>query len=224
MDLLTTGLGLQALLGEPLTVAELAKIGQVWNQPALRAPESLLKLRLSSLAAGLGAEPLVHALTVLGETARQPLPWRCAHRDLRILLPQPAIRSTLEPLLAEMASIRASEMGTTIEHSSGADGKPSAITATAGGFSDDDSLILEFGQSRSEYFDYVLQLGQRQPGFLQLMDEDRRLIYRIRFHKGRLRNFWRIWEYVQNWSSAKVYVNGQEIEQWKIWPYSQYLR
>jgi hypothetical protein len=56
------------------------------------------------------------------------------------------------------------------------------------------------------------------------MDEDRRLVYRVRFHKDRLRNFWRIWEYVQKWSSTKVYVNGQEIEQWKVWPYSQYLR
>ena len=223
-DLFATGLGLQALLGEPLTTDELAKIGELWDQPALHAPQPLLKLRLSSLAASLGTEPLIHVLGVLGETARQPRPWRCAHRDLRIALPQPALRSTLEPLLAEMASIRVAETSATIENSLDADVRPATIAAAAGGFTEDDSLILEFGQSRSEYFDFVLQLAQRQPGFTQLMDEDRRLVYRIRFHKDRLRNFWRIWEYVQKWSSTKVYVNGQEIEQWKIWPYSQYLR
>ena len=221
-DLFAIGLGLQALLGEPLTTDELAKIGELWDQTALHAPQPLIKLRLSSLAASLGAEPLVHSLTVLGETARQPLPWRCAHRDLRISLPQPALRSTLEPLLAEMASIRLPETTATIANSSDAEGLLSS--AAAGGFTEDNSLILEFGQSRSEYFDFVLQLVQRQPGFTQLMDEDRRLVYRVRFHKDRLRNFWRIWEYVQKWSSTKVYVNGQEIEQWKVWPYSQYLR
>ena len=85
-------------------------------------------------------------------------------------------------------------------------------------------LILEFVHSRSEYIDYVLQLAQRQTDFTQLMDEDRRLVYRVRYRKDKLRNFWRIWEYVQNWSATKVYVNGEEIEHWKIWPYSQYLR
>ena len=88
----------------------------------------------------------------------------------------------------------------------------------------DGTIILEFGESRSEYFDYVLQLAQRLDGFSQIMDEDRSLIYRIRFHKGKVRKFWRIWEYVQNWSSTRIYVDGEEIERWKVWPYSQYLR
>ena len=222
--LLEVGLGMQAILGEPLTIGELPKIGAVWDQPALAAPEAVLKMRLASLTTNLDAEPLTYALDSLTEADHGPRPWRCAHRDLRISLPQPPVRSVLEPVLCEMASIRAPETILVPDEQPGIDALTIQNNDTTGSDISDDYLILEFGQSRSEYFDYVLQLAQRHSDFTQLMDEDRRLIYRVRYRKDKLRNFWRIWEYVQNWSTTKVYVNGEEVEHWKIWPYSQYLR
>jgi hypothetical protein len=223
-DLLTVGLGMQALLSTALTVGELAKIGALWDQPALDVPEAVLNMRLASLTTNLGADPLAYALNSLDETDRRPQPWRCAHRDLRISLPQLPIRSALEPVLIEMASIRAPDTTVASQSSADLDRLVAPIADANTGLAGEDFIILEFGQSRSEYFDYVLQLAQRQSEFTQLMDEDRRLVYRTRFRKDKLRSFWRIWEYVQNWSAAKVYVNGEEIEHWKIWPYSQYLR
>jgi hypothetical protein len=85
-------------------------------------------------------------------------------------------------------------------------------------------LILEFSSNRSEYFDYVLIQSQKLAGYSQLMDEDRRMVYRIIFRKSEMRRFWRIWDYVHGWTSTRVYLNGQELEKWKVWPYSQYLR
>jgi len=223
-DLLTVGLGMQALLGTALTADELAKIGVLWDQPALDVPEAVISMRLASLTTNLGADPLTYALNSLEEADRRPQPWRCAHRDLRISLPQLPIRSALEPVLTEMASIRAPDATVRSQSPMDLDRLTAPIGEEKNGFASEDFIILEFGQSRSEYFEYVLQLVQRQSEFTQLMDEDRRLIYRTRFRKDKLRNFWRIWEYVQNWSAVKVYVNGEEIEHWKIWPYSQYLR
>jgi hypothetical protein len=85
-------------------------------------------------------------------------------------------------------------------------------------------LILEFGSNRSEYFDYVLIQAQKLAGYSQLMDEDRRIVYRIIFRKSEMRRFWRLWDYVHGWTSTRVYLNGEELEKWKVWPYSQYLR
>lgn len=223
-DLLTVALGMQALLSTALTAGELAKIGVLWDQPALNVPETVLNMRLASLTTNLGADPLAYALNSLEEADRRPQPWRCAHRDLRISLPQLPMRSALEPVLIEMASIRAPDATVASQSLIDLDRLVAPNSEGETGFVGEDFIILEFGQSRSEYFDYVLQLAQRQSEFTQLMDEDRRLIYRTRFRKDKLRHFWRIWEYVQNWSAAKVYVNGEEIEHWKIWPYSQYLR
>ncbi len=85
-------------------------------------------------------------------------------------------------------------------------------------------LILEFGQSRSEFYDHAVHICRRMPEYMQIMDEDRRLVHRVAFRKSDMRRFWRIWDYVQNWSATRVYLNGEEIDRWKIWPYSQYLR
>jgi hypothetical protein len=56
------------------------------------------------------------------------------------------------------------------------------------------------------------------------MDEKRNLIYRIKFKKNEMRQFWRLWDYVQSWSTTQVYLNGVEIEKWKVYPYSEYLQ
>jgi hypothetical protein len=85
-------------------------------------------------------------------------------------------------------------------------------------------LILEFGQSRSELFDYALRIARRMPTFLQLLDENRKLVYRVTFKRQEMRQFWRLWDYTQGWSTVQVYLNGQALERWKIYPYSQYLR
>jgi hypothetical protein len=72
-------------------------------------------------------------------------------------------------------------------------------------------VVLEFGESRSDFFTFALELAQRRPGYVALMDEDRHLIHRVHFRKGEVPHFWRLWEYVQSWSSVKVYLNGDEI-------------
>ncbi|RIK27067.1 MAG: hypothetical protein DCC55_39615, partial [Chloroflexi bacterium] len=70
--------------------------------------------------------------------------------------------------------------------------------------------MLEFGHSRSELFRFALSIAQRMPGFSQLLDENRKLVYRVIFKKSEMRNFWRLWDYVQSWSSTHIYLNGQE--------------
>jgi hypothetical protein len=59
---------------------------------------------------------------------------------------------------------------------------------------------------------------------MMIMDETRQIVHRISYQKRHMRQFWRLWDYVQNWSSTRVYLNGQEMEKWKVWPYSQHLR
>jgi len=56
------------------------------------------------------------------------------------------------------------------------------------------------------------------------MDEDRKLVYQVTFQKGKIRNFWRLWENVRLWSDVHVYVRGEEIDKMHVYPYSQFLR
>ncbi len=214
-DLLGVGLGLQALLHTPLTVAELGMVQHAWRQGEPLSDE-LLKLRLASLTTNLGAEPLTYALAQVGEAATQPRPWRTAHPNLRLALPQPDLRPALEPLLREM-NLVADVVPDDDDEIDAATDADEDTTSRAW------QLILEFGHSRSENFDYLLGLCRRLPGFSQIMDQDRRLVYRVAFRRSEMRRFWRIWDYVQGWSTTRVYVNGDELEKWKIWPYSQYM-
>ena len=85
-------------------------------------------------------------------------------------------------------------------------------------------LILEFGHSRSEFFEFALELAQRVESYTQIADENRKLIHRVIFKKRELRQFWRLWDYVQSWSSTQVFLNGEELQKWKIYPYSPYLK
>lgn len=217
--LLGIALGTQARLGAPLTPGALGAALTAWGL-ARAAPEpDLLKLRLASLTSTLGAEPLAYALARSGEAASTPQPWRCAHRSLRLAFPQPDLRPYLEGPLADMLVV--------------ADFDPAPVQTPAETAADDTSgpaagdaqwqLILEFGHSRSDFFDYVLARCRQLPGYTQLMDEDRKLVYRVIFRRSDLRRFWQIWDYVQGWSTTRIYLNGDELEKWKIWPYSQYL-
>jgi hypothetical protein len=85
-------------------------------------------------------------------------------------------------------------------------------------------LILEFGASRSDVFDYVLRQAQKQPGYQQIMDENRHMVYRVPFRRNDMRHFWQLWGYVQNWASTRVYCEGRPLDKWQVYPYSQYLR
>ena len=136
------------------------------------------------------------------------------------------MRHLLERLLADLKFVPGdlAASGTTPQPELVAESDAEVDSTGDIGHDADGTIILEFGESRSEYFDYVLHLARSLDSYSQLMDEDRRLIYRIRFRKSKLRKFWRIWEYVQNWSSTRIYVDGDEIERWKVWPYSQFLR
>jgi hypothetical protein len=225
-DLLNVGLGLQALCDTPMTEAELGATLRAWQiGPPLMA--ELLKLRLDSLSATLSMPPLAFVRAALDEAALVPRPWRTAHRGLRLALPMPDVRVHLEPILRDL---------NTVTDVAPLNPNPDQLADAPEADPDDEEngtpeleslgwrLILEFSSNRSEYFDYTLIQCQKLPGYSQLMDEDRRMIYRVVFRKSEMRRFWRIWEYVQSWTSTRIYLNGTELEKWKIWPYSQYLR
>lgn len=202
-------LGLQALLKTALLPQQLPDLLQQWAVDATLPSQALLTLRLSSLAATLASEPLAYALAQLGETARQPQPWRSQHREVRIALPQPDLRPVLEPLLCDLTTMTDEP---TAEQDETA-GRDDADDPSAPGW----QLVLEFGESRSDFFALALSAAQKQPGYLALMDENRRLIHRVHFHKGEVRRFWRLWDYVQSWSTTKVYINGDEISKWELY-------
>jgi hypothetical protein len=250
-SLLNIGLSWQALLGGSLKAPAVVAIQKKWLGAEESQPHeeemALLQLNLNSLAVTLGRDPLHYALEKLIEKQPTPveneengeknheevgqtllerwqepwLPWRTVHRDLRCMLPQPNLRPTLEPLIAEL--LRDVRRQAALP-------EPEALSqeapeeTKAEGSSKNWQLVLEFGDSRSQFHDYVLFQAQKQPGYIMLMDETRQIVHRIPYQKRHLRQFWRLWEYVQNWSSTKVYINGQELEKWKIWPYSPYLR
>jgi hypothetical protein len=227
-ELLGIALGQQAMIGHALTPQELGTTLTTW-QLGGRLANELLTLRLDSLTAILGHPPLAYALTQLDDSATQPRPWRSTHRGLHLLIPQPDVRHILEPSLRDLLAVadvdeqtpapigNLASLDTTL---------PDEVAEQAEQPSMEElgwRLILEFGSNRSEYFDYVLIQAQKLAGYSQIMDEDRRMIYRIIFRKSEMRRFWRIWDYVHGWTSTRVYVNGVELEKWKVWPQSHYL-
>jgi hypothetical protein len=213
---------------------------------------ALLQLNLSSLTMTLGSEPLRYVMEKLLEAQAvtdQPvrdkpvskedpekeegertllqrwqgawLPWRTIHRDLRCALPQPDLRPTLEPLMAELLKDVQRQTNVLLEED-----LPEGSSQSANGDASSRKwqLVLEFGDSRSQFYEYVLIQAQKQPDYMMIMDETRQIVHRISYQKRHMRQFWRLWDYVQNWSSTRVYLNGQEMEKWKVWPYSQHLR
>jgi len=218
-SILGVATGHLALLHEALRPDAIVPLIKGWQIAEVTPKPAVLALRLHSLAANLGAEPLAYALAQLDEAALKPHAWRCLHRDLRIALPQPDLRSFLEPLLAEMAT-----MGEIEESGPFANETPEA---PANEPNIDDlgwHLILEFGHSRSDFFEFALELAQRMETYTPITDENRRLVHRIIFKKRDLRPFWRLWDYVQSWSNTQVFINGEELQKWKIYPYSPYLK
>jgi hypothetical protein len=216
-NLLSVGLGCQGLLNTPLQSEQIPTILETWRIGAPELSADVIRLRLASLATALSAEPLASVLAALPEQARSYRPWRCAHRDLRIEAPQPDVRPLLEPMLRDMVAV---VDVVELPPAPLPDNEDNAESMEDLGW----RLILEFGHSRSDLYTWVLQECQRMPDYLQLMDENRKVVHRVIFRKSEMRRFWRLWQYIQNWASTRVYVNGEELEKWKIWPYSQYIR
>lgn len=240
---LSLGCGWLASLQHPLEpdcALSLAKGWQIFRQDqtgrATDDDRGLLSLRITSLSNTLGADPLAWALEHRqqeNETTNDASPagdqergasdtwrlWHPVHRQIRLLVPFVDLRAGLEPKLLELfaglpqAQPRGPETSTPGQ-------SPGIAQAQAGEW----TLILEFGNSRSQHYDYVAHLARKQPGYQLLMDETRQLIHRIRFRKRNIRQFWRLWNYVENWSDVRVYVNGQEVQKWNVYPYSAEMR
>ncbi len=217
VGLLGKFLGNQALLGSPLRPEQWAVLMRAW-QLGNECPVNELTIRLRSLTTNLGKDPLAAALCQWGEQPHPPQPWRTFHRDLRLAWPQPDLRPTLLPLLSEALQADPGEAALVAEE------PPASEEVVPPHLELNWHLILEFGHSRSDLFHFALTVAQRQPGFSQLLDEDRKVVYRVLFRKRELRQFWRLWDYVQSWAATRVYVNGVELEKWKIYPYSQFMR
>lgn len=218
-------LGHLALLHEKLPASTVARLAATWQITRQPPATNLLQMRLASLTTALAMEPLAYARHQLGETAQVPRPWRCTHRDLRLALPQPDLRPVLEPLLREM--LDAATLLPTPTQPPAAASQPAAVeeeAADAPAPPGDWHLILEFGESRSDLFQFALIRAQRLPGYVQMMDEKRRMIHRVHFRKSELQRFWQLWDYVQSWSGTAVYLNGKELQKTEVYPYSPFMR
>lgn len=223
---LTVGAGWLAQLDEPLHAESALALAEGWNlhDPALHnfhleTDGTLLQLRITSLANSLGADPLAWALAHTDGSDRW-LPWRAVHRDLRLLVPQIDLRPLLEPRLRELfASLPARTVLLPAEVVQAEKSDTETVPTPNEWY-----LILEFGSSRSQHYDYAIHLARKQAGYQLLMDETRQLIHRVRFRKRNMRQFWRLWAYVESWSSTRVYVDGKEIQKWNVFPYSAELR
>ncbi len=218
-EVLLTGLGLQAQMGMPLqpdqSLAAITILGLSPDGADATPDPEVMKHRLGSLAATLGAETLAHCLAQIPPEELMPQPWRCSHRDLRFALPQPTLAPLLRPLLQELAAQDPGDNGTLPAFDP---------DDTAGPSNAKWSLTLEFQESRSQYFAYALSLAKKQPTFSQIMDENRHMVYRVNYSKSQLRHLWPLWEYVSKWTNTNIYVNGRNVDLWKVWPNSQYLR
>lgn len=226
--LLGIALGHLALREQSLPVDLLALLLQRWQLATHVPAPAILQLRLDYVTEALGAEPLAHVRAQLPEQARVPMPWHCAHRALRLRLCQPDLRPLLTPVLRELSTLSNIALAGDIAVDVAAERVPEGAVAPQGPRQSPKKqpwqLILEFGESRSDYFTLALNQAKRLPGYMQIMDENRRMIHRVRFEKSELRRFWMLWEYVQSWSTTQVYVNGKALQKWEIYPYSPYLR
>jgi hypothetical protein len=210
-DLWNVLLGWQAMLGLPLQQAQMAPLARAWK---LATPP-----RLTTLRELLDAEPLAHALAAANPAEREPKPWRGIHRAVRLMIPQPSLRPLLLPLLKEQTDISAAPEPLQEQAPTEAASERAPQIEEEGWH-----LILEFGQSRSDYFHAAVALAERSATFTKLVDENRNVVYRVMYKKDKMRNFWRLWNLVESWSSTRIYVRGEELEKWKVWRYSQFLQ
>lgn len=246
-----TALGMHALRSEAITPMQVRWLSTIWRIDAADLDPALATLRLDE-AIQRGANLIGDALAALPENALQPRPFRTAHRDLRIALPQPDLRPALEPRLRELfasaETIADTLEGEETEEDALQESDERAESATLQGVLTEDApletpkkgkgkraaagsegakewqLIVEFSEGRSQYTPFALEIAQKLPGYTTLLDENRTIVHRVYMRKSELRRFWRLWDYIQGWSSTHVYLNGKELEKWQIWPWSHYLR
>lgn len=209
-------LGWLALMGQELTWAQWTILISQWGLGDPGLDVDGIKLLLDSLARQVGVSLLAYGLDQVGEEAIRPIAWRCNHRDLRIVLAQPDLRGPLVSLLGDALRVAQTEEGPALSP------MPDGV-AEENGRNRDWQLVLEFGQSRSDLFSFALTAAQKEATFVQLLDENRRFVYRVSFRKRHLRSFWRLWDLVGGWSETKIYLNGEQLEKWKIYPYSPYM-
>jgi hypothetical protein len=217
-DSAEAALGMAARLGQPLTAAMLPAVLTAWQLPAPDVAGNVLDLRLNSLAATLGADLLQYAVGP-GLAAPPFAPWRCLHRDLRIAIPQDRLRGAVTPLLTDMLAQPTLPSPAVV----GAELSPTPTPNGAHAL-EKAHWIVEFRESRSTYFDWALRLAKRQPGFQQLMDEDRHIIYRAPFRRNESIKFWDLWTCVEGWSNSRVFCQGRELEKSEIYAGSQFMR
>lgn len=209
-EMLDQALGMLARLQQPLPAALLSALAAAWQLPAPAAPTTVLELRLNSLASTLGGDLLRHAL---GPAADAPVmaPWRCLHRDLHLALPQGSVRDALTPLLVDLLA-QIDQVVEPVTTDAAATPEPTGAQTL-----DKAHLIIEFSESRSNYFASALRRAKKQPGFQQLMDEDRHIVYRAPFRRNEMHRFWDLWQFVQGWSSTRVYHKGQELDKRNVY-------
>ncbi len=218
-------LGHLSLLHEKIQPQHVIRLAGQWQLGQALPPPALLQLRLASLTTNLALEPLQYALAQQGAAACLPKAWRCTHRDLRLALPQPDLRLVVEGLLREMLTAPTHTLPTNSAGTSADANQPTnQIPVGAADPNNAWHLILEFGESRSDLFQFALHRAQELPGYVQMMDENRRMIHRVHFSKSELRRFWQLWDYVQSWSGTSVYLNGKVLNKWEIYPYSPFMR
>jgi len=194
-------LGWQGLLGQPLSSSVLNQTLVSWQL----APSP--------------QEEKAYALAQLPDEAKAPKPWRCAHRDLRIALPQPDIRPILEPLLRDVFDTFSEKKASLPQKLE--EGTEERLTRENPLVDDMEwHLILEFSDNRTAIFQKVLRTVKRIKSFTQIMDENRMMIYRVTYDAKNLSKFWRIWWEIKHWPSVQVYINGEKSNRDDIYPNS----
>ncbi|MEM7129279.1 MAG: hypothetical protein AAF702_23300 [Chloroflexota bacterium] len=251
-SLVGLALGHLALLGQEISPATFGTLVAYWTDTrrsaerhALFSSQEFYALRLSSLKSSLQEGFLAFGLKQLSDAEQHPRPWRCSHRDLRIAIPQPDLTPYLKPLVREAMLVALSDESERQVVRDETDQRSSIQMGTLQGGTGQENreqngaeepqevldspedkpwnLVLEFGESRSEYFEFALFRARQRPGYSQILDENRKLVHRVVFTKPEMKHFWTLWEYVSKWSTVQVYLRGQEIEKDHVYRYSQYL-
>jgi hypothetical protein len=73
-------------------------------------------------------------------------------------------------------------------------------------------LVTEFEKTPSINFQRAVELAKTYPGFIQLMDERRVLIYRNIYHENGLLQFQELYKLIKNWKGTKLYFKGDKID------------
>lgn len=73
-------------------------------------------------------------------------------------------------------------------------------------------LVIEFEKSTSGLFKDALRLAQAHPSYCQLMDHRGHVFHRVVMREDDLAQAMELLELIQNWSHARTYFRGDELE------------